>query len=138
MKILKPVSFFVRGVVVSEEEARGLLCEPRPVKSSAGLKRVHERDGATVSMGFVVHGYAASTPAEIERAYASRIKAHEAQEEGSKHPGMLDEFERQWKAKNKPKKISKPYPLASSAETCADLARKAGWLDVRVEEVLKA
>lgn len=32
---------------------------------------------------------------------------------------------------------SKPYEIPDAAQTCADLARKAGWLRVAVEEVKK-
>jgi hypothetical protein len=38
----------------------------------------------------------------------------------------------------KPKRVApKPYNIASSADQCAELARKAGWKCVTVRELLK-
>lgn len=56
-----------------------------------------------------------------------------------KHPGTLDEFIARFVSKNKPKKVrTKPYELRDAAAACADLAERAGWQRVRVDEVLKA
>lgn len=43
-----------------------------------------------------------------------------------------------WLNKYKRKAVrSKPYEILSSAETCADLARRAGWTDVQVVALAK-
>lgn len=132
------ITFLVRGQVVSQSTAEAMLYERPAPKISAVLKRTNDRQNAQVSMGFVVLGYPAEYAQWIADDYSRRIKAHEEQEKGSKHPGTPDEHERHWLAKNKPKRIGRPYSLESAAEVCAELARKAGWLHVRVDEVLRA
>lgn len=43
-----------------------------------------------------------------------------------------------WRKDTKPKPVrSKPYTIPAAADQCADLARKAGWLDVRIIELKK-
>jgi hypothetical protein len=108
-----------------------------PPKSSMAPKRTTDRDAATVSGGFVVSGYPADFMASVHAEYARRIKAAEASVK-ERHPGTIDEFLVSWKRHNKPRRIGRPYSLAQAADTCAELARKAGWLDVHVEELMKA
>lgn len=111
---------------------------PAPKAASSALKRTADRDSATVSDGFLVKGYPAGTPEKITNAYRDALKDHERKPKDFRHPGIPDDFTRRWYTKNKPQRIERKFFLASAAETCAELARKAGWLDVRVEEVLKA
>jgi hypothetical protein len=132
------LKFTVGGREVSESD---LLREAKklpkraPIKDS--LKSVDARGEATVSLGFVAVGYSPEH-------WASRIADHKSAQElflkdpnKNKAPGEIDSFSVAWMAKNKPKRArSKPYELESAAEMCADLMRKAGWLHVRVEELL--
>jgi hypothetical protein len=56
--------------------------------------------------------------------------------EGLRPPKPWDEAI--WRQRTKPKPVrSKPYEVPEAAEKCAEMARKAGWLDVRVTEVKK-
>ncbi len=49
-------------------------------------------------------------------------------------PAMWDET--QWRLRTKKSAVrTKPYEVASAAEECAELARKAGWIDVEVLEL---
>jgi len=130
------ITFNVGGRTVTADSILKSAPKPPP-KVSTNLRRTHERDAATVSDGFLVLGYPAGTPESIEREYRNQLAAHERQPNDNKHPGMLDEFIRRWYSKNKPKRIERKFVLASSAEVCAELARKTGWVEVRVEEVLK-
>jgi transposase len=74
--------------------------------------------------GFRVVGH---SPEAIEKAReANRI-------EREKDPEVKPFDEVAWRKKTKPKAVrSKPYEIASSAQQCADLAKKGGWLDVEV------
>jgi hypothetical protein len=61
----------------------------------------------------------------------------ERRAEGQKEPKPWDEAT--WRSKTKLRPVrSKPYELRDAAMQCADLARKAGWLDVVVLEVAKS
>jgi hypothetical protein len=102
------------------------------------LKRVENRADAKLSMGFAVLGYSPAHWAQKDAAYRDAIEANRNEPEVNKHPGTLDEFERRWMNKNKPLRArSKPYELEDAANTCAELMRKAGWLHVRVEELMR-
>lgn len=132
-----PIEYVVRGSVVDAAGVEAVLgCEPKKRAASTAVKRTYERDKATVSAGFVVLGYSAAQIESVGQMYAEAIKRSEADEK-AKHPGTIDEYTTSWKRKNKRKRIGRPYPLASSADVCAELAVKAGWLDVVVEEVMK-
>lgn len=108
----------------------------RPKVVGEGLKRVETRAEAKQSDGFVVTGYSPESWAGRAAAFESELK--EANLLGAKSPGTLEEFTAKWMAKNKPKRArSKPYEVESSADQCAELMRKAGWLHVTVSEILK-
>lgn len=54
------------------------------------------------------------------------------------HTGFAPWDEAAWRAKTKKTAVrSKPYELHDAAKTCADLATKAGWLDVDCVELSK-
>jgi hypothetical protein len=109
------------------------------VKStSAGLKRVFDKQSAKQSLGFEVCGYPPAQWQRREDEYRRLLANYQADPDGAKHPGTEDEFTYRWVNKNRPKKArSKPYEIASAAEQCADLCRRSGWQQVRIEEVLK-
>lgn len=95
--------------------------------------------------GFRVEGH---PPGALESAREAAIKECEEwgrltekernrrTSEGMRSPKPWDEDT--WRARTKLKPVrSKPYELAQAADVCADMARKAGWLDVRVIELKK-
>jgi hypothetical protein len=130
------LKFIVRGQVVGEYGVKAHLDKAKP-RVSDGLKKVESRYDAKVSQGFVVLGY---SPTHWEKRVADRLEALRLHEMDSKNkaPGTLEEWTAKWMAKNKPKKVrSKPYELESAADECGQLAVRAGWLYVRIEEILK-
>jgi hypothetical protein len=110
-----------------------------PIKTAKEtLKRTDDRTVAKVSDGFLVLGYTPEAWADIEVFYGYAVKANESEPNKNKHPGTLAEFTQAWMNKNKPKRArTKPYELESAADQCAELCRKAGWVHVRVEELMK-
>lgn len=108
--------------------------KPKP----PGLKRTNERDKAVVSMGFLVTGRRPEYLAEVEADYKGDLAAYEKDPKTHKHPGTPDMHLNRWKRKHKPAKIrTKPFELQEAAQACAELARKAGWVEVSVDEIMK-
>jgi hypothetical protein len=110
----------------------------RKTRVSEALKSVDTRDAAKVSMGFEVAGFSPAHLAEGER-------KHEIEREGQKDRALMPKEktlgpwnEEAYMREPKPKRVApKPYNIASSADQCAELARKAGWKCVTVRELLK-
>jgi hypothetical protein len=70
--------------------------------------------------------------------WAERENEYEFQKKDGKPVGTLAEFTARWMSKNKPKRArSKPYEIESAADQCAALMTKAGWLHVRVDELMR-
>lgn len=111
----------------------------KPLKSAPAIEEREDAFGARgKSDGFVVLGYSAEVWASIPKLHSEAIKRNAEKPTEYKHPGTLEEFTASWLRKNKPKRArSKPYEIESAADLCADLMRKAGWVHVRVEELLK-
>lgn len=133
------LSYTLGDRVVSEAQLRAdaALNKPLVLSKKPALKRTQDRDKASHSAGFLVSGYTPTLWAQLPDLYAAAIKAHE-KDETVKHPGTLDEFILRYTNKNKPKRVrSKPYELHDAAQICAELAEKAGWQRVRIDEVLK-
>lgn len=106
--------------------------KPQVKPASTSLKRTDQRDLAKVSDGFVVIGFTPEMWESIPVLYADRIEEYEQDPTKNKHPGTYEEFERSWINKTKPTRArTKPYEIASAADTCAELCRKAGWMHVR-------
>lgn len=113
--------------------------KPPPKAAASALKRTHERDKAKVSDGFVVTGYSQEQMQARDADYLEAKARFDKGELRAKAPGTLDEFTARWMSKNKPKRArSKPYEIEQAADQCAELMRKAGWLYVRVDELMKA
>jgi hypothetical protein len=75
--------------------------------------------------------------ARIPVEYATALAEHEA-DRSKNAPGTIGDFTTCWLGKHAPKRVrSKPYSLAEAADVCAELARKAGWQHVRVDELLR-
>lgn len=73
-------------------------------------------------------------PGAVEAAEQEHYKIQQGRPEAQRQP-----FRREhWIANRHGKPVRpSPYFVKSSAEVCADLARKAGWLNVQVVEVAK-
>jgi hypothetical protein len=115
--------------------------KPKVMRDSP-LKRTDDRGVAKVSDGFLVTGF---SPEQLEHARKSHetdielANAHNAQNPTKPVDVPPPWDEDAYMRKAKPKRLrSKPYAIASAADQCAELARKAGWKNVRVEEVMKA
>lgn len=116
-----------------------------PVAAPSLLRRTTDRQTAKVSDGFIVTGYSieyiadgkAKHEAEIEK--VTQHNRRETQKSAPKFLKMPDLWtEERFMLKNKAKRVrNKPYELEVAAEQCAELARKAGWKQVRVEELMK-
>lgn len=135
----KYVEFVVRGKVVNETSVSYPMSEAAkrraPKVVAPGLKRVDRVDEATHSRGFFVSGYPPDVVASAKSAHENQQRLFGLGEAADPGPWSFDE----WRAKNKPTKArSKAYEIAGAAETCAAMLRKAGWLEVRVEQDLRA
>ena len=137
---MREITFLCGGrELTAAEIQREAAMQPRQPKSSASEhKTTHKRDEAKLSLGFIVLGRPADYMDTVRKAYETELSLHEEKPKEVKHPGMLDDFARRWKMKNKPARISRrPYSLEDAAKACAELAKKSGWVEVEVEEVLK-
>ena len=131
------LNFIVNGKTLTEADIRKAVA---PVKKAAKetLKRVETVDEASRSDGFVVLGYEPGYWDSRIEDHKRAAKKHAEDPTHNKPAGTLEEFTIRWMKKNKPKRArTKPYELEQSADLCADLMRKAGWVHVRVEEILK-
>ena len=105
-----------REMTVAELQREAAM-QPRPPKSSAPEhKTSHDRSEASISLGFIVLGRPADYMDSVRKSYAAELQLHEEKPKECKHPGMLDDFARRWKTKNKPARISKrPYSPQDAA-----------------------
>lgn len=129
------LQFIRRGVVMTADEL--VAATPKtPRVSSPRAKVVDSRDDATESHGFLVTGYPPERWAQIPADYAFERARFDKGERRS--PGTQDEFMREWRRTHKPGRVrSKPYELEQAAARCAEMATRAGWMEVVVKEVLR-
>lgn len=134
--------FTVGGLQYSAAELQR-LAPKRKAKSSAEVhKATTDRSQAKQSLGFQVEGYSPEMLEAAEAAHARTraaymdLKALGKLGQNEKDPGEWDADK--WMSSHKPKRVrTKPFEIASSADQCAELARKAGWLHVTVSELLR-
>lgn len=130
----------IYGKPVCPAQLARLQAKPKQARDT--LKRTDDRTLAKVSEGFLVTGYSPEQLDQGKRDHAIAIDLandHNAREPAKpvRVPGPWDE--EAFMRMAKPKRVrTKPYSIKSAAEQCAELATKAGWKGVRVEEVLKA
>lgn len=112
---------------------------------SERLKAVDDRSVAKESHGFRVVGHppgameAAKSLAEraVSRWWAMTDEERLVRTVGGER-APAEWAEASWRSATKPTAVhSKPYAIESSAQLCAELARKQGWTDVEVVEILK-
>jgi len=107
-----------------------LAAKPK-AKRQSKVTGVDHQD--TESLGFTVEGWVADAMIEAKRVRMDELAAFAANPVG-KQP--LEWDEEAYFQKVKPKRIcARPYEIASSADACAEIATKAGFLRVRVREV---
>lgn len=75
-------------------------------------------------------------PGALEEAQAAHLKKSRLELQNGKQ--SKDFIDAEWlrNARQKPLR-AKPYAVQDAAETCAELARKAGWLQVTVTPIEK-
>lgn len=114
----------VRGEVLTEQQMQQTAKLQRRPKTIIDKGPQHK--------GFAVSGY---PPGALESARAghARVVAM-AEKAGGAALKPFDENE--WRTKTKKRRVAKPYVIRSAATQCAELARKAGWLDVDVVELV--
>jgi hypothetical protein len=133
------LTFVVNGREMDAAQFKAQAQKAKPRVTESTMKRVEDRSVAKMSDGFVVLGYSPEQWAQRVKDHADALKLFADEPLKNKAPGTLEEFTPRWMAKNKPKRArSKPYEIESAADTCAELMRKAGWLHVRVDELMKA
>ena len=140
---MSEMQFNIRGKTVSADQVKRYMDRAPPKSAASPPKRVSDRSVAKISMGFLVLGYSPEQMAQAEREHEAMAAAHRASLRKNADvsvPARLGPFDADaYMRKAKPKRIrSKPYGLSSAADACKELAEKAGWLRVTVEEVLKA
>lgn len=133
----KPLTFIVGGREVTAATLLRDTVRPPPKTRATEHKTTHDRSEAALSMGFVVLGRPADYLDELHLSYANELKLNADKPKEYKHPGDIEAFTRRWKTKHKPKRIGRPYSLESAAKTCAELARKSGYVEVEVSKLLK-
>jgi hypothetical protein len=130
------ITFNVGGREVTASQLIATAPKRKPKPAAESLKRVDAREHAKESDGFAVLGYSPAHWAQRETDYTAAMLSFKTG--GGKNPGTAEEFTTRWMQKNKPKRArTKPYEIESAADQCAELMRKAGWLHVRVEELMK-
>lgn len=134
---MSEMKFVVNGKEMTALQLKA-IAPKAPPKSSDALKTVELRDQAKVSLGFIVLGYSPEHWESRVKARSEALVLHEIDPLKNKAPGTLEEWTPKWMSKNKPKRVrSKPYELLGAAELCGQMAVKAGWLFVRIDEILK-
>lgn len=116
--------------------------QAKPKQTRGTLKRTDDRSVAKVSEGFLVTGFSPEHLAQGERDHAIAVDlAHSHNAHNPTKPVAVPGpwSEEAYMRKAKPKRVrTRPYEIASAADQCAEMAKKAGWKGVRIEEVLKA
>lgn len=123
-----PLQFVsITGAAISESQIKAAKAmanqEAARKKKVVELKSFHK--------GWKVTGI---PPGALEQARAEALRLGRIEEQNGRAAKEFNEA--YWLANHKGKAVrAKPYEIESSASECAELATKAGWLRVRIEEV---
>lgn len=114
--------------------------KPKPVKETHSATL--DRSKAKVSLGFAVEGFSKEHLAAAKEAHEKlRTELWGRWEQGKLARGekVIPEWdEATYMRTAKPKRVrSRPYEIESAADQCAELARKSGWLNVHVVELIR-
>jgi len=125
----EPLKFVIgdRAMTVAEIQASAPKIKRPPADTS---QKFHK--------GFRVEGHPPGAMEAAEKSQKAELEAFlHAQRQGQafgKQPKEWDE--RQWRMNQKKRPVrAKPYEVPEAAKVCADMATKAGWLDVVVTEI---
>lgn len=134
--------FTVGGLQYSAAELQRMAPKRKAKFSAEVHKATTDRSQAKQRLGFQVEGYSPEMPEAAKATHAKAratylgLKVMGRLSQSDKNPGEWDADK--WMSAHKPKRVrTKPFEIASSADQCADLARKAGWLRVTVSELLR-
>jgi len=127
--------------------ANGQPINVEAMKLQAIPRRQSKKEApAEFHKGWRVQGHA---PGAMEQARAesqrltnlwnsqTELEKAEALRSGDRQPPEWDELK--WRRDTRKKPVrSKPYEIPEAAKLCADMATKAGWLDIEVAELKKS
>lgn len=124
------LQFVVNGQAYTTEQL--IRMTPKQKRVTRSLK------DSSYHKGFRVEGHppgsVEAAKIEADNALALFVEDQKAGRASGKPPKSWDES--YWRNNHKKKPVrSKPYELRDSADVCAGLARKTGWLDVVVVEL---
>jgi len=137
MSTTKPVQYVnAKGEPINLE---ALAKKHQPIKAkSESMRRVDDRADAKVSYGFAVVGFSPEHLRVAALEHAKALGNQQGRELLPKEKLLGPWDENTYMRTNKPKRVrSKPYEVASAADQCAEMVRKAGWKNVRVEEIMR-
>lgn len=123
-----PLLFMVRGEALTKDQFKAAADQGAKTKRATP---------DTFHKGWKVVGHSPAALAEAQRARTAEYEAAKRRIEHGKGGKPVSAWdERHWRmtAKKKPVR-AKPYEVRDSAQSCAELAAKSGWLDVELVEV---
>ena len=123
---------------------RPIINDPQSPSFKAA-QRVTREPPKSFHKGFSVVGFAPGVIASAEAQATDEVRAWAALPEDSKAKQLAEgrrppkPFDRaSWIAKTKPQRVrNRPFEIPAAADECAELARRAGWEEVRVEALTK-
>lgn len=122
----------IHGQQISELQLGAMKAEGLEIERKR--RAANKADQVSVHKGWRVTGVAPGL-LDDARAAHERLQAM-ARKAGGKPIEDFDQVAWQRNAKRSAVR-SKPYGLESAAKQCAELAGKAGWLDVQIQEIKK-
>jgi hypothetical protein len=125
----EPLKFMVGGKALTAAEVADL-----------GQKRTRTAPVTQDSFhkGFRVEGHPPGALEEAKKVCDARYAYFTREREAGRNPGKTPKQwdESYWRNNQKKRPVrAKPYEVPEAAQVCADLAKKAGWLDVAVVEL---
>lgn len=125
----EPIKFMTNGRAMTESEL---------IAAAPKVKRPPADTSQKFHKGFRVEGHPPGAMEEAEKSQRAALEQFQhAQRQGQafgKQPKEWDE--KHWRMTQKKRPVrAKPYEVPEAANLCADMAKKAGWLDVVVTEI---
>jgi len=125
----EPLKYIIGGQAVTIEQLSA---------NAPKVKRPPADTSQKFHKGFRVEGHPPGTMEQAEKSQKADLEQFlHAQRQGQafgKQPKEWDE--KHWRMTHKKRPVrAKPYEVPEAAKLCADMATKAGWLDVVVTEI---
>lgn len=125
----EPIKFMINGRAMTAAEIAAIT--PKTKRPPADTSQKFHK-------GFRVEGHPPGAMEEAEKSQKAALEQFQhAQRQGQafgKQPKEWDE--KHWRMTQKKRPVrAKPYEVPEAANLCADMAKKAGWLDVVVTEI---